>query len=408
MADIISVSELNKYVKTLLESDAVLYDIAISGEISNFTNHFKTGHFYFSLKDNKSSVKAVMFKIYSQNLNFLPENGMSVIVRGQISLFERDGAFQIYVDYMTPDGIGAMQLAYEQLKARLEEEGLFAIEHKKMLPQMPKCIGLVTSKTGAAIQDIFNVANRRNPNSHFLLCSVNVQGQKAQNGIANAIKTLDESKKCDVIIVARGGGSKEDLWVFNSEIIARAAYNCKIPVVSAIGHEIDFCILDFVSDLRAPTPSAAAELVVPDMNSELEHILNTAKNIENMMQYTLQNCYNKIDDIKSSNILKNAQIITQIYGEKLESSKNNLNNIINLKINNASKTLKQNAKLLTSLNPYDVLARGYAFAKKDNETLRTYKQVDVGDEVFVKLHEGGIKCSITQIESDDKTWQKKN
>ncbi len=397
MADVISVTELNKYVKTLLERDIVLTDVAISGEISNFTNHFKTGHFYFSLKDKNCSVKAVMFKTYSKALPFLPENGMNVIVRGKISLFERDGAFQIYVDMMMPDGVGAMQLAFEQLKARLEEEGLFDVEHKQMLPEMPQCIGLVTSKTGAALQDILNVAQRRNPNSKFLLCSTTVQGEDSAKGIAAAIKTLDNSKKCDVIIVARGGGSKEDLWVFNSEIIARAAFNCKTPIVSAIGHEIDFCILDFVSDLRAPTPSAAAELVVPDMKIAYEAVLFYAKNIENVMQSTLQMCYSQMEIVQNSTVIKNARTIPEKLLQENIKSKLKAEQLLAVKLNDANKNLRHNAKLLSSLNPYDILARGYSIVKNGDNVIKSTDDVKIGDDVEIRLKEGSLNCKVNEI-----------
>ena len=287
MANVISVTALNRYVKSILESDAVLTDIALRGEVSNFTNHYKTGHFYFTLKDEKCAVKAVMFRSYAQQLSFVPENGMRVIVRCRVSLFERDGAFQVYVEDLFPDGLGAMQMAFEQLKARLEREGLFAPEHKKPLPRHPRRIGLVTSRTGAAIQDILNVTRRRCPGMEFVLCPVNVQGAEAAPGIVRAIQVLGARDDIDVIIVARGGGSREDLWVFNDEAIARAAYACRVPLVSAIGHEIDFCILDFVADLRAPTPSAAAELATPDMWGELAFLCRLHASIQKSMQKNL-------------------------------------------------------------------------------------------------------------------------
>ncbi len=407
MADIISVNALNKYVKTILERDEVLTDIAIRGEISNFTNHFKTGHYYFSLKDELSSVKAVMFRTYNQSLSFKPENGMSVIVRGQITLYERDGTFQVNIDYMVPDGVGAMQMAFEQLKAKLENEGLFDIEHKKLLPHMPKCIGLVTSKTGAALQDILNVAQRRNPNSKFLLCPTNVQGEQAASSIENAIRTLD-SAQCDVIIVARGGGSKEDLWVFNSENIARAAFNCKTPIVSAIGHEIDFCILDFVSDLRAPTPSAAAELVVPDMQAEYESVLLTANVIRNLAQSAINSGYEKVYNARNSNALKKVSLLPQKHEQNLQNYRKASGKIVLRKMNGAEKTLRYNAKLLASLNPYDVLSRGYGIIKKGENIIKSSEDVNIGDDVLVLLKKGGINCNVTSIESDDKIWQKKN
>ena len=284
MAEVISVSALNQYVKTLLDANDILFDLALRGEIANFVQNARSGHCYFSLRDAVASVKAVMFRSDARRLGFRPEEGMKVVVRCRATLYERDGAFQVYVNEMFPDGIGAAQLAFEQLKAKLEQEGLFAAEHKKSLPAYPKCIGIVTSKTGAALQDIRNVIGRRWPAAKLLLCPVSVQGFEAAQQVADAIGRLDRSGKVDEIIVARGGGSREDLWVFNAEVIARAAYRCKVPLISAIGHEIDFTILDFVADRRAPTPSAAAELAVPDRAELLRVLLQ----LEQRCQSTLQ------------------------------------------------------------------------------------------------------------------------
>ena len=294
MAEVISVSALNQYVKTLLDANDILFDLALRGEIANFVQNSRSGHCYFSLRDEASSVKAVMFRSDARRLGFRPEEGMKVIVRCRATLYERDGAFQVYVNDMFPDGIGSAQLAFEQLKAKLEQEGLFAPEHKKPLPAYPKCIGIVTSKTGAALQDIRNIISRRWPAVRLLLCPVNVQGFEAAKEIAAAIDRLDKSGEVDTIIVARGGGSREDLWVFNAEIIARAAYRCKTPLISAIGHEIDFTILDFVADQRAPTPSAAAELAVPDRAELARKLYNLEQNIQNIMQNQLKICYNEL------------------------------------------------------------------------------------------------------------------
>ena len=242
MADYINVTSLNRLAKQVLAQCDPLNDLIVCGEISGFTRHYKSGHLYFTLKDENAAIKTVMFRSQAQLLNFEPQNGMLVLVYGRATIYERDGAFQIYVNEMFPDGIGAAQLAFEQLKAKLEQEGLFAVEHKKPLPTYPKCIGVVTSKTGAALQDIRNVIGRRWPAAKLLLCPVNVQGFEAAQQVADAIGKLDKSGRVDEIIVARGGGSREDLWVFNAEVIARAAYRCKVPLISAIGHEIDFTI----------------------------------------------------------------------------------------------------------------------------------------------------------------------
>ena len=295
MAEVITVSALNRYVKTLLDANDALFDLALRGEIANFVQNARSGHCYFSLRDDVCSVKAVMFRTDARRLAFRPEEGMRVVVRCRATLYERDGAFQLYVNDMFPDGIGAAQLALEQLKAKLEQEGLFAPEHKKPLPEFPKCIGVVTSKTGAALQDIRNVLTRRWPSVRLLLCPVTVQGFEAAQQVADAIKKLDQRKEVDEIIVARGGGSREDLWVFNAEMIARAAYRCKKPLISAIGHEIDYTILDFVADCRAPTPSAAAELAVPDRAEQERILLDLQQNIRKNMQKRFDLCYNGLE-----------------------------------------------------------------------------------------------------------------
>ena len=295
MAEVISVSALNRYVKNLLDVNDVLFDLALRGEIANFVQNARSGHCYFSLRDEAASVRAVMFRSDARRLGFQPEEGMKVVVRCRVTLYERDGAFQVYVNDMFPDGIGSTQLAFEQLKAKLDKEGLFAPEHKKPLPRFPQCIGLVTSKTGAALQDIRNVIGRRWPAVRLLLAPVNVQGFEAAEEIADAITRLDKSGRVDEIIVARGGGSREDLWVFNAEVIARAAYRCKTPIISAIGHEIDFTILDFVADQRAPTPSAAAELAVPDRAEQGRKLCTLEENIHNCIQFKLSLCYNRLE-----------------------------------------------------------------------------------------------------------------
>ena len=295
MAEVISVSALNRYVKNLLDVNDVLFDLALRGEIANFVQNARSGHCYFSLRDEAASVRAVMFRSDARRLGFQPEEGMKVVVRCRVTLYERDGAFQVYVNDMFPDGIGSTQLAFEQLKAKLDKEGLFAPEHKKPLPRFPQCIGLVTSKTGAALQDIRNVIGRRWPAVRLLLAPVNVQGFEAAEEIADAISRLDKSGRVDEIIVARGGGSREDLWVFNAEVIARAAYRCKKPLISAIGHEIDYTILDFVADRRAPTPSAAAELAVPDREEQKRILLDLQQNIRKNMQNRLDLCYNGLE-----------------------------------------------------------------------------------------------------------------
>ncbi len=401
MADVISVSALNAYVKTLLESDYVLTDVGIRGEISNFTRHSKTGHCYFTIKDEKCNVKVVMFRSYASRVNFEPENGLSVILRGQITLYEQQGTFQINADSMFLDGVGAIQEAFERLKEKLEKQGLFDMKHKKMLPEFPRCVGLITSKTGAAIQDIFNVTKRRNPNAHFLLAPTNVQGDSAATEIVNAIKILDATNRCDVIIIARGGGSKEDLWVFNSEDIAHAAFNCTTPIVSAIGHEIDFSILDFVADLRAPTPSAAAEIVMPNMEDELDNLNKGFENIRNCVLNHIDMCYNKLR--MSENFALIRQISTKPANElvQLQSTKKRIKRTMAQKLHEVQSGVKHYATLGESLNPYGVLARGYCFVKKGDTVIKSVEQVKTNDNLEINLHEGKLNCTVTHIESED-------
>lgn len=401
MANVITVTALNRYVKTLLERDSVLTDVALRGEISNFTNHYKTGHFYFSLKDEQCSVKAVMFRRDAQNLAFMPQNGMRVIVRCRISLFERDGAFQVYVEDMFPDGIGAMQMAFEQLKEKLDKEGLFAPEHKKPLPAMPKCIGLVTSKTGAALQDILNVTQRRYPIARFLLYSVTVQGNEAAPEIANAITRLDKGGRVDVIIVARGGGSREDLWVFNNESIARAAFASSTPVVSAVGHEIDFSILDFVADLRAPTPSAAAELVMPDMEAELREIRRSYSNICKEIQNRLQLCYNRVRDIEAAPQLAAARSLPLGLLRELSEKADAARTAMHGKMDAAKGRVAHAAMLCGSLSPYSVLARGYSIARKAGSVLKSSADASEGDRVEVQLAAGRLGCRVETIITEE-------
>ena len=264
----ISVTDLNLYIKDKFSSDEALSAVIVKGEISNFKNHY-TGHLYFTLKDDKSLVKCVMFKTYAERLNFKPKDGMQVMVFGSVSVFERDGVYQIYVKAIKEDGIGDLYEKYEKLKAKLEEEGLFDETHKKKIPLIPKVIGVLTSQTGSVIRDIINVSTRRNPNTYIRLLPVPVQGPGAAEEIAKGIKIMNEKKLADVLIIGRGGGSLEDLWAFNEEIVARAIYNSEIPIISAVGHETDFSIADFVADLRAPTPSAAAELANPDIYNDM-------------------------------------------------------------------------------------------------------------------------------------------
>lgn len=279
----ITVSELNNYVKKKIDDDEFLNNVYVRGEISNCKLHY-TGHIYFTLKDEKSLIKCIMFKSYTPHLTFVPKDGMKVMIFGTVSVFERDGVYQIYAKAMKEDGIGTLYEAYEKLKAKLEAEGLFDTSHKKKIPQFPREIGVLTASTGAVIRDIINVSTRRNPKVHITLLPVPVQGPAAAEAIVDGIKKMNELKKVDVIILGRGGGSLEDLWPFNEEMVARAIYESEIPIISAVGHETDYSISDFVADLRAPTPSAAAELAVPN----IEDVKYTISQIENRYKILLK------------------------------------------------------------------------------------------------------------------------
>ena len=405
MAEVISVSALNQYVKTLLDASDLLFDLALRGEIANFVQNARSGHCYFSLRDETSSVKAVMFRSDARRLGFRPEEGMKVIVRCRATLYERDGAFQVYVNDMFPDGIGSAQLAFEQLKAKLDQEGLFAAERKKPLPRFPKCIGLVTSKTGAALQDIRNVIGRRWPAVRLLLCPVNVQGFEAADEIAAAIDRLDKSGQVDEIIVARGGGSREDLWVFNAERIARAASRCKTPLISAIGHEIDFTILDFVADQRAPTPSAAAELAVPDRAEFSRKLCNLEENIRISIQNRLSLCYNRLDETVQPLSRQNMQAQLAGRQQQLEAVSGQLQTAAQKKQQDAGLRLRHAAALAATLNPYGVLARGYALVQDEKGRICAPDALREGQKMTLCGAVNRIHCTVDAVEGPNESTQ---
>ncbi|MDO5601463.1 MAG: exodeoxyribonuclease VII large subunit, partial [Oscillospiraceae bacterium] len=350
-----------------------------------------------TLKDAACSVKAVMFRGNAQRLAFAPQNGMQVLLRGRISLYERDGAFQIYADAMFPDGAGAAAQAFEELKSRLEKEGLFDQVHKKALPAVPKMIGVVTSKTGAALQDILNVAGRRWPFSHFLLCPVNVQGADASLEIASAIRTLDEDGRAEVIIVGRGGGSAEDLWVFNHEWVARAVSACSVPVISAVGHQVDYTILDFVADLRAPTPSAAAELAVPDAAAMQEKMKILCKNIQEYVSQRYKTCYNNLQDVFSHPSLAMREKIEKLREELFCALKAPLLQAVKTAVDAAGRRLGKNAALTDSLSPYKILARGYAIVTLEGQSVTKDRLPREGMNVCVTGDGYRLDCTVDHV-----------
>lgn len=397
MADIISVSALNKYVRSKLESDEVLYDIAIRGEISNFTRHSKTGHCYFSLKDTKASVRAVMFFMNASRVAFDIENGMQCVVRGVVSLYERDGTFQINVEFMFRDGVGTAALAFEQLKAKLDAEGLFNAEHKKLIPAWPKKVGIVTSKSGAALGDVLKVAQNRCPIAEFVLAPVQVQGQSAAREVKDAVEAL--CGHVDVILITRGGGSSEDFNAFNDEELARVVFECKTPVVSAIGHEMDFTILDFVADLRAPTPSAAAEMILPDMKASFTRMLDINTNICGNIHRRMELWYNMLERAENNAAFVRPKKDIAVYENTLNRIKENMYSQLRAGMKNKRQRFAAAAALAESLNPYGVLARGYGIVRKDNTVVVSVQSVCKGQDVDVQLSDGNILCSVQDVRS---------
>lgn len=397
MTDVIGVSALNRYVKSTLDSDGFLSDLALRGEVSGFVNHVKSGHWYFTLKDEKASVKAVMFRQEARRLGFVPQDGMRVVVRCRVSLYEATGSFQVYVQDLFSDGLGAAQLAFDQLKARLEAEGLFRPEHKKPLPAYPERIGVVTSATGAALQDIRNVLSRRWPLATLLLAGVNVQGLAAAEEISRAIAELDASGLADVIIVARGGGSREDLWVFNDERIARAAYACKTPLISAVGHEIDVSILDYVADLRAPTPSAAAELATPDREAERQKICTILSNIHEYMHSRLNLCYNELAAARQTAGQITGETLCRPRRDKLLALCGQLSAAKAGLMAEKRRELASACALAHSLSPYAVLGRGYAIPRNEAGECIPVASLQPGQSVLLQGHGASARCRVEQV-----------
>ena len=389
----ISVTELNSYIKNKIADDEYLNNVLIKGEISNFKNHY-TGHMYFTLKDENSLIKCVMFKTYAQKLNFMPKDGMKVFVLGGVSVFERDGVYQIYVKAMQEDGVGILYKKYEELKQRLEQEGYFAEEHKKAIPQIPKIIGVLTSQTGSVIRDIINVSTRRNPNVNIRLYPVPVQGEGAAEKIADGIKFMNKNQLADVLILARGGGSLEDLWPFNEEIVAHAIYNSEIPVISAVGHETDFSISDFVADLRAPTPSAAAELAVPDVYEVKQKInlyqnrlrLSLVKKVE-IMKLRYEKCM-------SSRVFKEPLRNINDNYLKVDTYIKQLENIIKTKQKEEKTKYVELVAKLDTLSHLKTLTRGYSLVEKNNNIIKSAKDVNTGDKIDLKFSDGTKQAEI--------------
>lgn len=395
---ILSVSQVNMYIKALLDEIPQVKNVYICGEISNFKHYYNSGHMYFTLKDDKSQLKAVMFKNDNYRLKFTPENGMKVICFGQVGVYERDGVYQLYCRDMQPDGVGALTIAFEQLKVQLAEEGLFDEEHKKAIPKFPQKIGVATSKMGAAVEDIKNVISRRYPLCEIIIVPTIVQGESAAQDIADSIRFIDENLGVDTIIVGRGGGSLEDLWAFNTEIVARAVYACKTPIISAVGHETDFTISDFVSDMRAPTPSAAAELAVPDIKSLIFQLNNFSVSIEKSLDFKISQCENSIKRYKDFFSKSNVDLFYANIRDKMAQYNEKLKDSITRIIENQTNTLSKNAEMLDNLSPLKILSRGYSVVKNEKFDIVTDSEnINVGDNVEIILSNGAFKATVNEV-----------
>ncbi len=383
----ITVTDLNKYIKDKIAGDEYLNQILVKGEISNFKNHY-TGHMYFTLKDENSLIKCICFKSYAQKLNFMPKDGMKVIVLGSVSVFERDGVYQIYVKIMEQDGLGDLYTKYQELKQKLEKEGFFAQAHKQKIPIMPKVVGVLTSQTGSVIRDIINVSTRRNPNVYIRLLPVPVQGEGAAEKIAAGINYMNENKLADVLILARGGGSLEDLWPFNEEIVAKSIYDSKIPIISAVGHETDFTISDFTADLRAPTPSAAAELAVADVYEVSKKINSYQDRLRMALVKKVQLMRLRYDKCMASSVFKDPLKRINDNYLKIDNYIKQIENLAKIKKEKEKNRYIELVSKLDALSPLKTLYRGYSITEKDGKAINSVKELQNGDVVDIRFTDG--------------------
>ena len=411
----ITVTQLTRYIKYKIDNDVHLNEVFLKGEISNFKAHSR-GHYYFTLKDENSRINAIMFASSTRNIKFVPQDGMKVLVTGKISVFESSGAYQIYVNEMLEDGVGNLYIAYEQLKKKLEEEGLFDPKYKKRIPKIPSKVGVVTAPTGAAIKDIISTIKRRWPLTEVYLFPSLVQGEEAKEDIVRQIRRADQYG-LDTLIVGRGGGSIEDLWAFNEEIVARAIFECHTPVISAVGHEVDFTIADFVADLRAPTPTGAAEMAVPQVSDVSNYLDQVSIRLKQTMIHQIKNYRSRLEDIKSRNVFKNPMVLYEtkemIFDNLIEKLKFNLIGLANkkekelLKIKNSyvlqkpyqildkkSNYYLQLLSKLETLSPLLTLQRGYTISKKDGKVVESCKRIKKGDILEISFKDGEVNTQV--------------
>ncbi len=395
---VITVSQLNRYVKSVLDGDLKLKSVFVSGEISNLKINSFSGHMYFTLKDDSAALKAVMFKSNASRLKFLPKDGMKVICRGAVTVYERDGAYQLYAADLQPDGAGSIAVAFEQLKEKLAAEGLFNEALKKKIPPYPRKIAVITSETGAAVHDMINVLERRWPLCGIVMCPVRVQGEGAAEQMCEALREVNLRTDCDVIIIGRGGGSAEDLWCFNDEALARAVVASSIPVISAVGHETDFTICDFAADLRAPTPSAAAEIAVPDIGEISANVFILAERAETQMLSLLEAAERKVGLLTERRVLKDPLAAVELPGLRLDNLRSRLDSKFSSLLFEAENSLSAYTAKLDALNPAKILLRGYSIAQKDGALIKSAGELMCGDEVDIIFSDGKVKCTVNETE----------
>ncbi len=395
----LTVTQLNEYIKSKLEGDPLLGHVTVKGEISNFVNHYKTGHFYLSLKDEGGLIRAVMFRSSAQKLHFLPENGMKVIATGRVSSYVKDGSVQLYISDLQPDGVGALYIAFEQLKRKLEAEGLFDPIHKKPLPKYPRRIGIITAATGAAIRDMINVSGRRWPMAQLTLFPSLVQGVDAPRSLIEGIRTFNEAFPVDLIILGRGGGSLEDLWAFNDEALARAIFASRIPIISAVGHETDFSISDFVADLRAPTPSAAAEVALPETGEVKRKLGNVLDRISLVCGGRIQSLRARVELLSKSRRMTSMMALVEDRRMALDGLDREMDAKMTRLLERSQSRLLTVAAKLEALSPLAVMTRGYSAVLDENGAILNKKEaLSVGQSVSLRLSDGTAKATITEVE----------
>lgn len=398
---VLTVSQLNNYIKSVMDGDVNLAGVFIEGEISNFKNHFSSGHLYFSLKDEDSVVKCVMFRGAASRLKFRPEDSMRVICCGKVTCYPRDGQYQLYVEDMQPVGIGSLALAYEQLKKKLAAEGLFDISSKRPISKNPKRIAVITSETGAAVQDIISVISRRNAGVEIILCPVIVQGDLAAESMINALEKVYSVEGIDTIIIGRGGGSFEDLFCFNDENLIRKIYESPIPVISAVGHETDVTLCDLVADLRAPTPSAAAELAVPDIKEIAVKIEFLKGRLSQLIDLKLNLEFERLDKCISGYLFEKPQNIIDVKYEKLFSILNRFNSSAKSSYIVAENKFSKLLGTMEALNPASIMSRGYSVVKKDGSVISDSSQLNIGDKILLEFSNGVAVCNVLEVKGDN-------